>query len=83
MSAKRGEALVVDLIGDPSGRRGDEVRPGGGAVGLDVAGLVLALIETEGRVFVSHQGDIGDDAVEPAVDAKDQIEEALWVLLGE
>ena len=54
---------------DTSGRRGDEVRPGGWAVGLCVAGLVLALIETEGRIFVSHQGHIGDDAVEPAVEA--------------
>ena len=28
-----------------------------------------ALIETERRVFVAHQGDVAEDAVEPAVDA--------------
>ena len=34
-------------------------------------GLVLALIQPERRVFVAHQGDVGDDAVDPAVDAED------------
>jgi hypothetical protein len=86
---------VVDLIDDlpqlvvaagmtgTSGWCGNEVRSSGGAVGVSVSGLVLALIETEGRIFVSHQGHIGDDAVEPAVEAQDEIEEPLGVRLGE
>ena len=34
-----------------------------------------ALIKTEWRVLVAHQGDIDEDAVEPAVDADKQVEE--------
>ena len=41
---------------------------------------MLALIETEWRVLVAHQGDVGEDAVEPSVDADKQVEEAARVL---
>jgi hypothetical protein len=33
------------------------------------------LPDREGRVFVAAQGDIDEDAVEPAVDAEEQIKE--------
>jgi hypothetical protein len=55
---------------------------GGGAVGFHITGLVLALIQTEGWILVAHQGDIGSDAVDPAVDADDQVEEGAGVLAG-
>ena len=45
--------------------------------------LVLALIKTERRVLVVHQGDVGEDSVEPAIDADEQVEEAARVLPGD
>jgi hypothetical protein len=47
------------------------------------ATTTLALIQTEGRVLVPHQGDIGGDAVEPAVEAEYQVEEGSGVFPGE
>jgi len=44
---------------------------------------VRTLVETEGWVLVSHQCDIDDDAVQPAVDADEQVEEAAWVPTGD
>ena len=56
------------------------VCPTGGAwVRVHVAGFVLALIEAERRVLVVHQGDVGEDSVEPAVDAHEQVEETARV----
>jgi hypothetical protein len=47
------------------------------------AGLVPALIKTEWRVLVAHQSDVYEDAVEPAVDADEQVEKAAGVLPGD
>lgn len=47
---------------------------------LHVTGLVRALIETKWRVFIAHQGDVAEDAVQPAVDAQQQVEEGAGVL---
>jgi hypothetical protein len=41
------------------------------------------LIETQWRVLVAHQGDVDQDAVKPAVDADEQVEEAAGVLPGD
>ena len=46
-----------------------------------VARFLLALIETEGWVFVVHQRDVAEDAVEPAVDAEQQVEQAAGLIL--
>jgi hypothetical protein len=42
-----------------------------------------ALIKTEWRVLVGHQGDIDGEAVEPAVDADEQVEERAGLLPGD
>jgi hypothetical protein len=48
-----------------------------------VAGLVLALIKTEWPVLVAHQGNVDKDAVEPAVDAEEKIENGAGVPPGD
>src|SRR5215204_7611843 len=72
--------------GAPSGRRSDRRSNGswcgGRAVRFRVR-LVLSLIQAEGRVLVSHQGDIGENAEDPAVDADNEIEQSPWVLPGD
>ena len=68
--------------GRRSDRRSDGSWCGGGAVRFRVR-LVLSLIQAEGRVLVSHQGDIGENAEDPAVDADDEIEEGPRVLPGD
>ena len=45
----------------------------------DAAGLLRALIESEGRVFVAHEGDVDQHAVEPTVDAHEQVEQTARV----
>ena len=44
---------------------------------------MLSLIQPEGGVLVSHQGDIAENAKDPAVDADNEIEESPWVLPGD
>src|SRR5215218_3581644 len=72
--------------GAPSGRRSDRGSEGsgcgGGAVRFRVW-LVLSLIQPEGGVLVSHQGDIAENAKDPAVDADNEIEQSPWVLPGD
>src|SRR5688572_19758628 len=65
-----------------SGRRTDQFWDGR-PVECHAAGLVLTLIKTEWRVFVAHQGNVGEDAVEPAADAKKQIEKGAGVPPGD
>ena len=55
----------------------------GARVSYHVDGLVRALVETEGRVLVVHAGEVGEDAVEPAVDADEQVEHGAGVLPGD
>ena len=51
--------------------------------GYHIVGLVRALVETEGRVLVVQAGEVGEDAVEPAADADEQVEHGAGVLPGD
>src|SRR5512133_3388211 len=65
----------VGAVGSTSARRAYQCWcDGGKTTGFRVARLMRALIETEWRVIIPHQGHVGEDAVEPAVDANQQVE---------
>jgi hypothetical protein len=66
-----------------SGWRTDQCRRGCGPLRYHCVGLALALIETEWRVLVVHQGDVGENPVAPAVDADEQAEGAAGILPGD
>jgi hypothetical protein len=44
---------------------------------------VASGVEAEGRVVVGHQGGVGHDAVDPAVQSDDEVEQAGRVTSGE
>src|SRR5271166_5165176 len=64
--------------------RGGRLRCGpAGRQRREVAWVRAAGVEPERRVFVSHQRDVGQDAVAPAVQAHDQVEDPLRVAAGD
>ena len=79
---------VLYRLGSPRSGKGGASRRTRGRPGRHggmnrIPGFVLALVEPERRVFVAHQGDVGEDPVEPAVDADEQVEQAAGVLPGD
>jgi hypothetical protein len=79
--ADQGDDSVAALRQDPGETQGDlAVAAGNGytlasayvrgwPASLQVVWFVLALIQSERRILVPHQGDIDQDPVEPAIDA--------------
>ena len=83
--ADQGDDSVAALRQDPGETQGDlAVAAGNGytlasayvrgwPASLQVVWFVLALIQSERRILVPHQGDIDQDPVEPAIDAHEQV----------
>jgi hypothetical protein len=93
--ADQGDDSVAALRQDPGETQGDlAVAAGNGytlasayvrgwPASLQVVWFVLALIQSERRILVPHQGDIDQDPVEPAIDAHKQVEEAARIPPGD